>query len=62
MIQRVLFRVLHWFIQSNISGFPSRLVVEIHDDMIQRVLVQLALFVGTEAHAQNADLVILEDQ
>ena len=60
-IQEVLLRVLHWFIQSNIPGFSTRLVIEIHDDVIQRVLVQFALFVRPEAHAKDADLVILED-
>jgi hypothetical protein len=53
--------VLHWFIQSDLPGFPARLVIEIHDDVIQRVLVRFAAFVGPEAHAQDADLVILED-
>ena len=54
MTEWILLVVLHWFIQSNLSGFSARLVIEIHDDVIQRVLVELALFTGPEAHAQDA--------
>ena len=51
MIQRVLFGVSHRLVQAYFPGFSFGLVGQIHNDVIQLVLVQYSFFMRAEAHA-----------